>query len=222
MTEIRKSDAQLDAEAAAPIDYAALERRIRLHRAMYAAELPLKMTQHRVPSDLEDIPLRGVLEPVLDAGELGGPSMSADMVRRLTEPPSRTVYWARARWALRHTRCRRSHPEHWEPVAWRGSLCDRLVQLTVIGERSFASACIRTGTDPDRTVKVLDRALGFIEDHMAMARKRDAAIAASDVGGVADDRGKITYQMVETVRHAHHAVPGLHMQECPQCRRSAA
>lgn len=214
-----KSDAQLDAEASAPPPD--LTAQIAHHRAMYRAELRIPLTTSRVPSDLESIDVRrrvdeewlltGESLAVLDAGELGGPSLSPQMVARLSEPPY-GASWAAALFALRHT-CRSRHPDHQGPKAWRGSLCHRLVWLVIVGERALAEACARMGLEEHRTQRTLATALRFIEAHIEVRHRREVDRKAREEQRV---------QQVGTLERAweHHAVPGLHAEECPQCRKS--
>lgn len=209
----------------------ALDRAIEDHRALYRADIDFNPTQRTPPVAYtwdeerrmmvpDDRPL--VINP-LTANEVtvpDGPTQSTQvgmpisgrMLRYLMGPTHDTP-WATALKALR-VYCRRHHEFHRaaDRPYWRGSLCHQLVVFTIMRDYSLlqASGILRY----DHPEPILREALAFIEqtldDFRAKAEKRERELAGHGPGAVPVERP------------GHHAVPGLHEIECPQCRRNAA
>jgi hypothetical protein len=160
-------------------------------------------------------------ELVVEPGAAVGMPMSGPMLRKIGHPEGYgSLYpWSKALWMLR-VECRRRHHDHRsaDRPYWRGSLCHEAVKLVVIGGESG-------GTGPlspehagrilriDRIDELLLRAFRFLEESMDSFRRRAELRAREDEG-----RGD---GAIPVPRAAHHAVPGLHKQDCPQCRRAA-
>jgi hypothetical protein len=191
MTDIRKSDAQLDAEAAEERD---LDAAIALHRELYRSDRLILRLHDR-------------------DGESGiGPPFSAPFEHLLDERYGVVMPWSNGWRGLRYE-CRRSHSEHWA-TEWGGSLCARLIALIVIDERSYGRACYDLHVDQERTERTLLRAFRRIEERMDELQARATETVKSD-------EGRHDWQ---APKFEHHAVDGLHQQDCLQCirRRTAA
>lgn len=214
-----------------------LAAQITLHRNLYRDELDFNPTQRTPPVAYtwdeaqrimvpDDRPL--VINPMTadeilvpdsatQSTQVGMP-MSGRMLRYLQGPGPDTP-WAIALRGLR-AECRRNHPYHRGPAVpyWRGSLCWQLVYMTVIGKPKGngpatieeAAAILRY----DNPEPVLREALQWIEDAMDRARQKAERRQR-------DEQGRGPGAVPEYVP-VHHAVPGLHQADCPQCRRNAA
>ena len=192
MTDIRKSDAQLDAEAAEDRD---LDAAIAAHRLMYRADngLPLKLHQRDGDDSGLGAPFNAILAAYLD-GSLG-----------------HTDSWNSALLWLRERVCRANHSKHWEPKAWQGSLCYRLVSFVVRLDLEMPEAMARLGlTDAALSERTLDSALRIIENRLEFMLRADPP--------------EVKREPIEwmSAPHVHHRLEGLHAEDCGQCRRTAA
>lgn len=248
MTRYEKSDAQLDAEAEArrrglepprhdhgfddpdaheppafrsspkpdpAPDPVGLARAIRLHQQMMRDDpRSIDRMVSRQPPTTRD-PKTGEVSQH-DATETGM-NMNARLYRYV-EAPGPEFPWRSAFLRLR-AQCRRNHPFHTGATVpyWRGSLCQELVKLVIIGpEKRLAgfegpvsienAAKILRYDNPE---PVLRYALTYIEqtmdDYRRKAEKRERELAGA-------------FSVTDGPAPPHHAVPGLHEQECPQCR----
>ena len=214
MTDIRKSDAQLDAEAVGKSESTTLDAMLADHRSMYAADIFIPRLSTESPPVFMD-PHTGVQSA--DPMSRIGPTLSKQLAGYIdyhqrdgdnVPTPSGIFPYARSMAVMRQRLCRQRHPEHTQREEWGGSLCYALVSLTVGQRYHYEQACLKLLVSPTRTEDVLRRALRFIEEHMDEMRARQ------------------TYAKVDGVwpappAHVHHAVPGLHQDECEQCRRAA-
>jgi hypothetical protein len=210
-----------------------LEQAIETHRELFRVELDFNPSQSRPPVAYVHYPGEGMVpddrplvyfvdgryvevpDSATQSTQVGMP-MSGRMLRYLQGPAADTP-WAAALKSLRAW-CRREHPFHRGATVpyWRGSLCWQLVVLTVIGKpKGDGPATIEEAArilKYDNPAPVLRYALERIEqsmdDYRARAEKR-----------AREDEGRFTiYDRPPT----HHAVGGLHEQECPQCRSKSA
>ena len=205
MTAVDKSPEQLDAEAAAPASGEAgvpLEERdikaaIATHRALYRADL-------------------GILRLHVRDGESGlGPPFSPAFEHFLDQLYGQVFPWSKALLALRN-HCRLDHrPKHVDRPEWRGSLCHALVTLVIRQEYSVDMARLQLGLpDAGKSKRTLDNALLFIERRLEdMAQQQDQAQKATVSRSPAEWMAPA---------HEHRALPGLHAEECEQCRRRSA
>lgn len=194
MTDIRKSDAQFDAEASAPLEERDLEAAIELHRILYAADLSWLHKLHvRDGESGIGVPFSPAFEALLD-GRLGG------------------FPWSRAMLHLRHRVCRGTHPEHLERPEWRGSLCHTLVHLVIRHEYSVDHARYELGLpDEAKTRRTLANALLTIERHLDDSMRREQQRQTQP-------RKPAEWMAAPWV---HRRLDGLHREECEQCRRVA-
>ena len=121
--------------------------------------------------------------------------------------------WHGALWRLRY-HCRKEHEFHRaaDRPYWRGSLCHQLVTFVILRGWSLQNAAeILRYDNPE---PVLRYALSWIEAAMDQARAKAERRQRDEEG-----RGP---GAVPDYVPAHHAVPGLHQADCPQCRRNAA
>jgi hypothetical protein len=150
---LRKSDAQLDAEAA-PLD---LDDRIAMHRLIFRhdAGLPLRLHQH----DGED------------AG-LGAP-FNAMFAAYLDGQLRHTDSWNGALLWMRERLCRQTHSTHWA-LEWGGSLCYRLTSHVIRLERGLPETMENLGlADEPLTKRTLDSALIVIEHRLEWMMRGD-------------------------------------------------
>jgi hypothetical protein len=187
-----------------------LDQLIEDHRQLYRSDLHIDRLVSRQPPTSLDLN-NGQLheEPAAAIGM----SMSGRLLRLLGHPEGyRGAHpwleaWHKLRW-----NCRRNHPYHraGDRPYWRGSLCHELVRFVIVDDWSVhnASKILRY----DNPEPVLRSALSFIEQSIDDARRKAEQRAR-------EDEGKFT--IYDEPPH-HHAVPGLHQDECPQCRRNAA
>lgn len=219
MTRIDKSDAQLDAEAAAPYDLAAS---IALHRALWTDDCRIPRLVSRTPPIVTEEGERRA-----QYSHTGMPT-SGQLHRRIFEQqPGEAFPWVSAFRALRMN-CRRNHRlTHVgaDRPYWRGSLCQEVVRLVIIGMRRPDG---RSGPlSPDEAAAVLRLEYGlaellrdtftFMEQHIDWLQARAEQRRKHDSG---------VFRVGETVEPIkHHAVGGLHALECqhPECvaRRAA-
>jgi hypothetical protein len=214
MTSIDKSPEQYDAEAAGRPAYD-LAATLALHRALYEDECRIPRLVSRQPPVIRN-----------DDGEREsqwthtGMPTSGLLHRRIFEKsPGEMFPWVTAFAALR-VDCRRHHADHrgGDRPYWRGSLCQKLVRLCVIGMRGVgplapedAAKVLRLGYGVEER---LQAAFTFIEQHIDEQRARAEQREKHDRG---------VYSVGERIMVAsHHALDGLHALECPQCRRNAA
>jgi hypothetical protein len=206
MTTLRKSDAQLDAEAARrPI-----AESIELHRGLYRDDLTIKKLTTETPPVLTD-PNTGRRNS--DPMSMIGPTLSLPLTRFITDEYGYLFPWLRAVQIMRYRLCRKEHPEHLERPEFRGSLCSELVTMTIRQEYLLPRACFELGTTPERSERVLTNALYWVEECMDAQRQRQEDKRAADVG---------RNRWWEEVHHERHDIPGLHAEECPQCLRRRA
>jgi hypothetical protein len=195
MTEIRKSDAQLDAEAQ-PLEERDLDTAIALHRGLFRDDLSAMIRLHA--RDGDDAGLGPPFNPVF-AGYLSDEFGS--------------LQWNRAWFYLRHRVCRSSHSEHWERPEWYGSLCGRIVHLVIREEYPLTWAMAKLGlTHEGKSRRTLDSGLLIIE------RKLEA-IASDDKPELRRDPSEWMAPAWD-----HRCLDGLHLAECenPVCRRRRA
>jgi hypothetical protein len=195
-----------------------LEQAIETHRELYRADTLIDRLVARQPPTTLDLNT-GILH--VEDGTRIGMTMSGRLLKYVGHPEGygADFPWSKALWLLR-VECRRRHHDHRaaDRPYWRGSLCHEAVKLVVIGGESG-------GTGPlspehagrilriDRIDELLLRAFRFLEESMDSFRRRAELRAREDEG-----RGD---GAIPVPRAAHHAVPGLHKQDCPQCRRAA-
>lgn len=199
------------------------------HRAMMRDELHFSPSQSRPPVayvyDTREralvpdsrplvytVPGKGVIEvpdSPTQTTAIGVP-ISTRLLRYLQQPSSHDTPWASSLLRLR-VECRRSHPYHraGDRPYWRGSLCHQLVTFTVIRGWSVENAAkILRYDNPE---PILRNALRYIEACIDADRDKAERRAREDAG---TGPGPIPQPVM-----AHHAVDGLHRQECPQCKR---
>jgi hypothetical protein len=190
----------------------ALQQAIETHRAAYRADLFIDRLVARQPPTSLDLNT-GVLhqEPAAAIGM----TVSGRLLRYVSHPEGygADFPWSKALYRLRWD-CRKNHPNHRgaDVPYWRGSLCHELVRFVILREFSVQSAAAVLRYDNPEPV--LRQALTFIEESMDHARERAEKRAREDEG-----RGD---GAIPVERPGHHAGPGLHAAECPQCRRNAA
>jgi hypothetical protein len=194
VTQIRKSDAQLDAEAAQPLEERDLDAAIVLHRALYRADIFIARLHQRDGESGIGPPFSPPFENYLD-DRLGG------------FPWSRALFW------LRYRVCRSSHPEHLTRPEWGSGLCYRLVDLVVRREFSLDMARLELGlSSGPRSRRTLDSALLAIERRMEDQARLEQA---------KQSRPRLPAEWMGPAHH-HRALGGLHAAECPQCHPTAA
>lgn len=215
MTRYEKSDAQLDAEAAGR---GSLEATVALHRQMRRDDTWIDRMVSRQPPTTFDF---GSLRWESHEPAAIGMNMNARLYRYVESAPPSEFPWHNAFRKLRR-HCRTNHPYHTGSLMpyWRGSLCQEIVRLVIIGPEKAngrgplsilaASQVLRY----DQPEPVLREALAFIEQSIDAERRKAEKRARDDQG-----RGD---GAIPVERPGHHAVPGLHQAECPQCRRNAA
>jgi hypothetical protein len=192
MTDIRKSDAQLDAEAAA-IEDRDLDAAIDLHRALYQVET-------------------GILKLHQRDGESGlGPPFNPIFAAFLDEQYG-AFPWSKALTYLRWNVCHRTHVTHRERSEWSGSLCHSLVSLVIRHDLAVGRAQWQLGLpDAGKTRRTLDSALLVME-------RRLESLLADDKAKQLPARTPAEWMATD---HGHRALPGLHAAECEQCNRVA-
>ena len=185
----------------------ALEHLIADHRAAYQADLHIDRLVARQPPTTID-PNTGELH--VEPGAATGMPMSGRFLKYLGHPEGygSDFPWSKAWWRLK-AECRRTHPYHRaaDRPYWRGSLCHQLVAFTVV--RGFSIENAAKILRYDNPEPVLRYALTYIEEVMdsyrRKAEKRERELAGA-------------FSVTDRPEPPHHAVPGLHEQECPQCR----
>ena len=200
------SDAQLDAEAAAPpIPLGAI---IAFHRHAYAADLFIpKLTTDSPPVTTD--PNTG--ERREDEMSMLGPTLSHALYSWITEAYGTRFPWSRSRAAARDL-CRRTHTrsDHFVRPEWRGSLCDALVVYTIIRGYSWERACLELWVSPRLTEGVARDAFATIERKMDELR---LAPTPEPTPGRVTRPDPLDAQWHTT----HRPLDGLHAAECPQC-----
>ena len=208
----------------------ALERLIADHRAAYRSELDFNPTQRTPPVAYtwdkeqrtmvpDDRPLvinplspdeQEIPDSATQSTQVGMP-MSGRMLRYLQGPTADTP-WASALKSLR-AHCRKNHRYHSAPPHWRGSLCWQMVYLVVVGKpRGGGPATIQEAAgilQYDNPEPILRAAFDHLESTMDSYRRK-AEARERELSG--------QFSVTDRPAPAHHAVPGLHEQECPQCR----
>ena len=145
MTRIDRSEAQLDAEAAAPLEERDLDAAIEMHRTLFRAEVGI-LRLHQRDGD--------------DAGL--GPPFHHRFADFLDEHYG-SFPWNRALLWMRYRVCRSSHPEHLR-AEWGSGLCGELVSLDSRGEYSLDRARLKLGLPHEgKSRRTLDSALLVIE-----------------------------------------------------------
>jgi hypothetical protein len=194
-----------------------LEQAIELHRELYRADTHIDRLVARQPPTSLDLNT-GLLDE--EPAAAIGMTVSGRLLRYVSHPEGygSDFPWSKALWNLKAW-CRREHPFHRgaDVPYWRGSLCWQLVYLTVVGKPKgdgpatiTEAARILRYDNPEPVLRLaLERIEQSMDDYRARAEKR-----AREDEGRGD--GAIPVQ-----RPPHHAVPGLHAAECPQCRRAA-
>lgn len=197
MTDLRKSDSQLDAEAQA-IEDRDLELAIAQHRVAFKCDHSWLMRLH-----------------VRD-GESGiGPPFSPAFEALLDDSFGRFPY-SKAMVSLRERYCRESHaPKHTDRSEWRGSLCHTLVGMVIRLEFPIAEAQCQLGLPNEgKTRRTLDNALLYIERRLEDEYQRQKQDQRSTV-----QRTPAEWMSVE--HRQRHDQPGMHRVDCRQCLRAA-
>ena len=193
-----------------------LDAQIRWHRAEYANDTHISRLVQRQPPTTLDLNT-GVLhqEPAAAVGM----TVAGRLLKYVSHPEGygSDFPWSKARWLLR-VECRRRHRHHRgqmfvrrdgkEVDLWNGSLCHELVGLVVT--RGFSVENAAKVLIYDNPEPVLRYALTYIEATMDQLRAKAERRSREDEG---HGPGAIPVRPP-----AHHSVPGLHEQECPQCR----
>lgn len=210
-----KSDAQLDAEAAEPLGELIYKHRVYYHRDLYKPKLS---------TDDPPVLFDEDGDPEVQVTEIGMPLswpltshlFSETVIVDGTEQPVRSIHgpdslWSKAAFA-QWAKCRRIHPEHAERESFRGSLCRLVVGAVIRQHRSVDDVASDLQLEATRLASTLRSALRDIDREMKRLLEKAEFRHREDLGRFSWD---------ETIP-VHHAVPGLHMQDCPQCRRSNA
>lgn len=205
MTTLRKSDAQLDAEAATP--RRPIAESIELHRGLYRDDLTIKELTTESPPVFTSSTGKRFADPM----SMIGPTLSWPLARLVFEEYGYVFPWNRAASIMRYRLCRNEHPEHLDRPEWNGSFCYELVSLTIRRDYSLPAACWELGTTPDRSERVLTNALYWIEGAMDAQRQKQEDRRAADVG---------RNRWWEEPHVERHDIAGLHQDECPQCLRA--
>jgi hypothetical protein len=189
-----------------------LEARITLHRDLYRADTYIDRLVARQPPTTLDLNT-GALH--VEDGTRIGMTMSGRLLRYLSHPEGygTDFPWSRALYRLRY-QCRREHPYHraGDRPYWRGSLCHQLVRFVIIEGWSVQNAAeILRYDNPEPVLRV---ALDFIEQGIDDARRKAEKRAREDEG---HGPGAVPRDVPD-----HHATPGLHQEDCPQCRSKSA
>lgn len=181
---------------------------IELHRGLYRDDLNIKHLTTESP-------------PVFTDGQTGkrtsdpmsmiGPTLSWPLTRYIGEEYGYVFPWNRGLSIMRYRLCRKEHPEHLDRPEWRGSLCYELVAYTIRREYGLPAACYELGTSPDRSGRVLNNALYWIENAMDAQRQHQEDKQLPD---------KRLRRWDDPITHENHNIPGLHQQDCPQCLRA--
>ena len=192
-----------------------LDALIAEHRQRFREDIRIdRLVSRQPPTTLDH---EGVPDP--EQGTKTGMPMSGRLLRYLGHPEGygESFPWSKAWWLLKNE-CFKEHPSHraWVRPYWRGSLCWQLVKLVIIGgeKRSEgprtpeqAAQILKIGNADKLLLRCLRRIDGIIQE------QNDNAIA----------REKQLESIVNPVNVAprpreNHGLPGLHQEECPQCR----
>lgn len=189
-----------------------LEQSIETHRQLHRDDAHIDRLVSRHPPTTLDLNTGQLQE---EPAAAIGMTVSGRLLRYVGHPDGMgsDFPWARSVAKLRYD-CRRNHPHHRgaDVPYWRGSLCHQFVRLVIMQGRSVEQAAqILRYDNPE---PILRAAFAFIESTMDDFRAKAEKRAREDEG-----RGP---GAVPAPERAHHAVDGLHQQECPQCRRNAA
>ena len=189
-----------------------LAAQITLHRNLYRDDTHISRLVQRQPPTTLDLNT-GTLhqEPAAAVGM----TMSARLLKYVSHPEGYGAEfpWSRALYRLRYD-CRRNHPYHRasDRPYWRGSLCWQLVTFVIVRGWSVHNAAeILRYDNPE---PVLRNALAFIEAAMDDARRKAEKRSREDEGHGPG--------AVPAPEWRHHAVPGMHMADCPRCRKESA
>lgn len=191
----------------------ALDDQIEWHRAEYRNDVRVEKLVSSQPPTTMDLNTGALFQ---EPAAAIGMTISGPLLRRIGHPEGFGSHhpWSSGLWRLRH-HCRRNHPYHRaaDRPYWRGSLCHQLVVFTILrGYTLVEAAGILRYDSPDA---VLREALTFIEDTIddfrAKAEKRERELQGHGPGAVP------AYRVEQ-----RHDQPGLHQQDCPQCRKSNA
>ena len=189
-----------------------LDAQLTDHRAMYAADLHIDRLVARQPPTTLDVNT-GHLEE--EPAAAVGMTVSGRLLKYVSHPEGfgSDFPWSKALWRLKY-HCRKEHEFHRaaDRPYWRGSLCHQLVTFTVCRNWSVQNAAeILRYDNPE---PVLRYALSYIEATIDEARRKAEKRLRDDEG-----RGP---GAVPAPEWRHHAVPGLHMADCPRCRKESA
>ena len=200
-----KSEAQLDAEAAAP-----LSELIRKHRVYYQRDLYIPRLAADEPPVFTN-PQTG--ERSADDMSIIGPTLSWPLESYITSSYGQTFPWSRAAFA-QWADCRRVHPEHQDREEFRGSLCKQLIGLVIRQGYILERACLVLGLTPERAARTLRSALLGIDAEMQRQHNKATQRAKEDSGQFVgqDIRGHYVWDGPPPI---HHAVPGMHEHDCP-------
>lgn len=202
MTRIERSDSQLNAEAAQPLEDRDLGQAIAVHRAMFAADRNWLTKLH-------------VRDGESGLGVPFSPAFEALLEGRLGQFP-----YSKAMLGLRDRHCRGLHlPKHSSRDEWQGALCHTLVGLVIRLELPLPEAQRRLGLPNERqTRRTLDNALLYLE------RRIEDDYAAYILRETQKHRPARTPNEWMAPDHQHLPLPGLHADDCIQClrRRAAA
>lgn len=229
MTDIRKSDAQLDAEAAGrwglswhnaepddrPTDSVAVL--IHKHRIYYSRDLEIYQLADDEPPVFTD-PETG--KRSADPMSMMGPTLSWPLTSYIADAYGLTFPWSRAAF-VQWVNCRRVHPAHQDRPEFEGSLCRRLVVLVIRQGFSIDRACLKIGLTPERAAPVLRSALLGIDAEIRRQRAKADFRQMEDEGYFVRQNSQGRYLWDEPIPE-HHSVPGLHQEDCPQCLRRRA
>ena len=214
MTRLTRSDAQLDAEAAAPRDNRNLQAVLLRHRAMFRQDTYIP----RIATETPPVVIDEDGEPHSDANHVGM-TWTAAFERRILAP-GRQYPWADAFRALGQM-CRGVHHAHQDRTEFRGSLCRALVSLVIIGDQPIGRAARTLGIEPARAGLTLRTALLWMEAETSRQAQRqlDRERAVEGARMAREDAGYVAIPV-----HQHVPLPGLHKQECSNvvCRKERA
>lgn len=186
-----------------------IERTIADHRAMYANDLRIDRLVARQPPTTLD-PNTGELH--VEPGAATGMPMSGRFLKYLSHPEGygSDFPWSKAWWHVRSW-CRRNHRYHSGPKHWNGSLCHQMVGYVIVRKWSVENAGkILQYDDPEPILRqAFDHIERTMDDYRARAEARERELSGQ-------------FSVTDRPAPEHHAVPGLHMQDCPRCKKESA
>lgn len=194
-----------------------LEKRIIWHRALYRADPGSvgRLVSRQPPTTME----YGTGKLYVEPGAGTGMPMSGPMLRYLGHPEGYGDKhpWSKAWWLLK-VECRRKHHSHRgiDRPYWRGSLCHQAVKLVIIGGEAKGEGPL--------TVTQAAQVLHLPKiDELLVRCFRDIERTMNEADDNAIAREKQLESIVNPVNVAprpreNHGLPGLHQEECPQCR----